>query len=162
MEEPVLQNNQVSRTNNLCIQERGFTLIEVFIAMFILLVGMLALLNTAAVVIQNNLTNVLRDEAATLAQAKMSDIKNTPFTDINATYLASQPPQPTVLPICGTAVSPLLVTRYFRGVATNYNVWCNITPLGIAGDSVQVSVQVLWTYKNNQYTHTVSTVINNP
>ena len=156
----MIQNSQGSRINNLFIQARGFTLIEVIIAMFILLVGMLALLNTAAVVIQNNFTNILRDEAATLAQAKMSDIKNTPFTDINTTYLASQPPQPTVLPICGTVDSPLVVTRYFRGTAMNYSVGCGITPLGTAGDSVQVSVQVLWTYKNNQYTHTVATVIN--
>ncbi len=109
-----------------------------------------ALLNTAAVVIQNNLANVLRDEAATLAQAKMSDIKNTPFPDINFPYLSSQPPQPTVLPICGPTGSPVVVTRYVRGVAMNYNVVCDPEPLDSAGD-LSVQVIVSWWYKGNLY-----------
>jgi hypothetical protein len=130
--------------------------------MFVLLVGMLALLNTAAVVIQNNLINVLRDEAATLAQSKMSDIKNTPFTDINMAYLSSQPPQPTVLPICGPPGAGVVVTRYFRGVAANYTVTCNLQTLDAAGDTISVQVIVGWTYKGNPYSHTVATVMSIP
>src|SRR5208283_5323735 len=116
--------------------------------MFILLKGMLALLNTAAVVIENNLLNILRDEAATLAQSKMSDIRNTPFNDINMQYLSSQPPPPTVLPICGPPGAPVVVTRLVRGVQADYNVTCSSpTPLGTAGDTISVQLTVSWTYK---------------
>jgi type IV pilus assembly protein PilV len=162
VEEPVFQNSQGLLIDNLCFEERGFTLIEVMIAMFVLLVGMLALLNTSAVVIENNLANVLRDEAATLAQSKMSDIKNTPFSDINSEYLLSQPPQPTVLPICGLPASPLVVTRSFRDMAVNYNVACNLQTLDSAGDTISVQVIVSWSYKGNLYSHTVATVMSNP
>jgi len=146
----------------LYIQARGFTLIEVIIAMFILLVGMLALLNTLAVIIEKNLANILRDEAAYVAQSKMSDIKNTPFNDITTQYLSSQPPPPTVLPICGPPGSGVVVKRFFRGVETDYTVTCNVNT-GIGSDQNTTSVQVIvsWTYKGVPYQHSISTVISN-
>ncbi len=121
-------------------QNKGFTLVEVIIAMFILLIGMLALLNTAAVIIENNLINILRDEAAYVAQSTMSDIKNTPFSSIT-----SQP--------------ATTVKRYFRGVETDYSVTTTVSPVGAAGDTISVNVLVNWTYKGTTYQHSATTVI---
>jgi len=121
-------------------QNTGFTLIEVMIAMFILMIGMLALLNTAAVIIENNLVNVLRDEAAYVAQSTISDIRNTPFNSI-------------------TSQAAVLVPRYFSGVEMNYSVTTTVTPVGTAGDSKNVQVSVTWTYKGVPYQHTINTVI---
>lgn len=127
----------------MCRNNRGFTLIEVFIAMFILLIGMLALLNTAAVVIQNNLKNVIRDEAVTVAEAAMSDIKNTPFANI-----ASQ--------------QTYTVKRYIRGIETDFSVTPTVPPaVGTTNTTKTVTVLVQWAYQGTLYQHSITTVINN-
>lgn len=118
----------------------GFTLVEVIIAMVVLLIGLLALLNTAAVVIQNNLVNIIRDEAVNVAEATMSDIRNTPFDSI-----ASAP--------------ATNITRYFRGIQVNFSVTTTVNSVG-TGDTKSVQVVVSWTYKGVPYQHSISTLIN--
>src|SRR5271169_4445980 len=88
-----------------CRNKKGFTLVEVMVAMCVLLIGMLALLNTAAVVIDHNLLNVLRDEATGVAGETMTTLKNTPFKNLTV--------GPSVLP---------LVNRTFRGFTVAYSV----------------------------------------
>lgn len=120
---------------------KGFTLIEVIIAMFILTIGMLALLNTAAVVIENNLTNLLRDEAVGVAEAKMIEFKTKPFDSI-----ASE--------------SSVTVTRSFRGISKNYLVATTVSAAGTAGDTKNVQVAVSWTHKGTTFTHTIASIVN--
>ncbi len=125
--------------------KNGFTLIEVMIAMFVLLIGMLALLNTAAVVIDNNLANILRDESSSVAESSMNTLKNTPFPSLAV----------------GTS-GPTVVTRLFKGIAVNYSVSTTIAQPDIANpDTLTLQVKVTWTYKGNTYTHSISSVANN-
>ena len=131
--------------------KRGFTLVEVVIAMFILMIGMLALLNTAAVVISNNMLNSMRDEAVRVAQGEMDNLRNNP----------SLPPQLWDNP-CPTE------TRYFRGISVNYAVCKRITALSSDNNTLQIDVAVGWDYKGSgsstgptykKYQHTVSSVV---
>ncbi|MDM8515505.1 prepilin-type N-terminal cleavage/methylation domain-containing protein [Desulfobacterales bacterium HSG16] len=63
---------------------KGFTLIEVLIAMFILTVGMLAMAGQLANTIVNNDLAKKRSVATNLAQDKMEEIQNAGFSDAAA------------------------------------------------------------------------------
>ena len=127
--------------------KRGFTLVEVIIAMLILTVGMLALLNTAAVVISNNLLNEIRDEAVRLGQETMDEKRNSPLSP------------------SGWSCSP--VQRNFKSVSLTYNVCSQVTALSSDGNTMQIDVAVGWDYKgtgslaptNKKYQHTASSVV---
>ncbi|MCK9274452.1 MAG: prepilin-type N-terminal cleavage/methylation domain-containing protein [Syntrophales bacterium] len=54
---------------------RGFTLIEVLIALFILIVALLGTLGVTATVIKGNSFEKMQTDAATLAQEKIEELK---------------------------------------------------------------------------------------
>lgn len=126
---------------------KGFTLIEVIIAMFILMIGMLALLNTAAVMTEHNLINILRDEAVRIGEQKSDELRNTSLTAIGWT--------------CSDE------SRLMRSVSTTYNVCYRITNLSADGNTRQLDVAVGWDYKgtgtlsptNRKYQHSISSII---
>ncbi len=120
---------------------QGFTLIEVMVAMVILMVGMLALLNTAAVVIENNITNILRDEALTVAEEQLSALQNTSFDSVASS-------------------GPATVTRTFRGVQKTYTVNVTVTTPAGSPDTKKVQINVTWPYKNKTLQHSITTVVN--
>ncbi len=120
---------------------RGFTLIEVMIAMIILMVGMMALLNTAAVVIQNNLANVLRDEALSVAEELMIYYKNLPFDSLPS-----------------SSIPDITATRQVKGITTNYTVSTSITSPGT--DTRKVQITVSWTYRSTLFKHRLTSIIN--
>ena len=60
----------------------GFTLIEVMIAIFILTVGLLGAAGMAATVINGNAFSKEITTAATLAQDKMEELKNTDYASV--------------------------------------------------------------------------------
>lgn len=119
---------------------KGFTLIEMLCAMFILMIGMLALLNSIAVALNSNMGNVLRDEAVRIAEQHMNEIKSRPFDAL-------------------TAANPenLTVTKEFRGVSKAYAVSSAVNELST--DAKGLMVTVSWTYKNNPGQHSISSVI---
>jgi type IV pilus assembly protein PilV len=125
---------------------KGFTLIEVLIALFILVVGMLALLNAVAVSIEHNLINVLRDEAVKIAEQKMNEEK--------ASALAVK------AWTCGE------VQRSIRNVATmGFNVCSRVA--NPAANTWLIEVAVGWNYKGTgttapttrKYQHSISSVV---
>src|SRR4030042_2427648 len=61
------------------INKKGLTLVEVMIALLVLLVVSLALMQTALVSIDANMTNILRDEAVSIAEMRMNQARNIPF-----------------------------------------------------------------------------------
>lgn len=117
----------------------GFTLIEVMVAIIILMFGMLVLLNTAAVVMEKNLENVLRDEAEKIAESTMNQIRNIPFANLSG--------------------SSATENRNVRGVVTAYNVMTQIDT-SPGPDTSIVQVIVSWTYKGKPKNHVVSTLMN--
>ncbi len=126
MEQPVLLNN------------RGFTLVEVLIALVVLLLVSLALMQTALVGIDANMLNVLRDEAVKIAETRMSETRNTAFDTI--------------------AADNITVPRNFRNISGfSYNVGRTVTNFGT--DNRQITITVAWNWKGNPYNHTITTII---
>ncbi|OPY12579.1 MAG: hypothetical protein A4E70_01463 [Syntrophus sp. PtaU1.Bin005] len=64
--------------------KRGFTLIEVLVAMCLLLVALLALLSLTATVIKGNAVSKMTTMATTLVKDKLEDMKNKSYADISA------------------------------------------------------------------------------
>lgn len=129
--------------------KEAFTLVEVVIAMFILMIGLLALLNTAAVIIENNLINILRDEAVRIGEQKMDELRNS-----NPAAAAWPSPCPTV-------------QRVVRSVNTTFTVCSQVTNLSADGNTRQLDVAVGWDYKGTgtitptirKYQHSLSSVV---
>ena len=119
---------------------KGFTLIEMLCAMFILMIGMLALLNSIAVALNSNTGNILRDEAVRIAEQYMNELKSKPFDS-----LASENPETSTM------------TRDFRGISKSYSVSSQINDLST--DAKGLIVTVSWTYKNSPGQHSINSVI---
>lgn len=139
------------------INKKGLTLVEVMIALVVLLLVSLALMQTALVSIDANMTNVLRDEAVDIAEMRMNEARNLPFTatvdnltsDIGSLSGAD----------CPTAFSAtgVPIQRNLRNI-TNFDFCTNrvVTPLGT--DTKQVTITVGWRWKGEDYTHSITTI----
>lgn len=124
---------------------KGVTLVEVMIALVVLLIVFLGLMQTALLSVDNNLRNIYRDEAITVASQEMSCLKNIPFDNLS------------VGTNCGTGVSPscqtgggsqISYTRKFRNITKSYTVCDTITNLDAGVNTRSVQVFVGWNHKN--------------
>ena len=61
---------------------KGFTLIEVMIAIVILAIGLLALVSVTVMVIKGNSLNKMRTTATTLANKQLETLKNTNYDSV--------------------------------------------------------------------------------
>src|SRR4030042_2438093 len=139
------------------INKKGLTLVEVMIALVVLLLVSLALMQTALVSIDANMTNVLRDEAVDIAEMRMNEARNLPFTatvdnltsDIGSLSGAD----------CPTAFSAtgVPIQRNLRNIK-NFDFCTNrvVTPLGT--DTKQVTITVGWRWNGADYTHSITTI----
>lgn len=123
--------------------KKGFTLIEVLIAMVIILVVLLGLVQTAVLSIDNNLKNLLRDEAVRLAEEQMNVLKSLPINDVaynpsaNSFGLGAVTNQ-----YIGT------VTRKFGNFPGKYAVYLTINDLTTDHSRKSIQVYVGWNYRN--------------
>jgi len=113
----------ISRLNN-----RGFSLLEVLVAMIIMLVGLLGLLQAIIVASESNAKNIIRDEGVQMSDSWMNWLKAKPFDVYSATY------------------TPKSVKGRVRGGNVNYVVTMTTEALG--DNSRRLSVDVEWKYKN--------------
>jgi type IV pilus assembly protein PilV len=86
---------------------KGFTLIELMIAVIILTIGMIGLLDVMTRYTQINLDNVMRNEAMRISEARMEQLRNVPVS--------------TLANVDG------IVTRAFRKMNINFTVETRIT-----------------------------------
>lgn len=121
---------------------RGFTLLEILVALVILMIGMMALLSAATNAISLNLDNVLRDEAVQIADAKMRQVKS----NTAATYS---------LPFQNLSVTTVQTSK-LRAKSTPYTV--SLTSASTGGNSNLLRVLVSWNYKNRAKQHELSTL----
>lgn len=145
---------QVSVVKN----KKGVTLVEVMIALVILLLVSLALMQTALVSINANMNNVLRDEAISIAEQRMTEARSMPYASLATDAIALGG---TECP--GVFATGLTVYRNFRNVISKE--FCTnrtVTTLGVAKDATQVTVQVTWNWKGEAFTHTISSLIRRP
>lgn len=120
--------------------KKGLTLVEVMIALLVLLVVSLALMQTALVSIDANMTNILRDEAVSIAEMRMNEARSTPFDTL----------------VSETVDIP--IARNLRNVTGfTYATRMTVTNLGI--DDRQVNIAVGWIWKGENYTHNITTIV---
>ncbi len=125
--------------------DRGVSLVELLISMVLLAIVSVALIQSAIVAMNTNVMNELRDEAVRVAEARMNDLRNTPFaaSDMQVTSPS------------GVTESPL--ARTVRGVTCQFTINRKISQ--VDSNNRQVTVTVTWNYRNVPYQHGVSTIL---
>ena len=124
------------------------TLVEVLVAMAIVFIVFLGMSSAGLVVLDQNIKNSQRDEAVSVAEMEMQQMRNTPF---NVLALATD----------NVSVSIDNVSRRIRGLNVNYGVWRTVNHLDF--NNLEVSIRVTWNrIENNQarsYNHTILTIV---
>jgi type IV pilus assembly protein PilV len=118
------------------------TLVEVLVAMAIVFIIFLGMSSGGIVVLNENIKNDLRDEAVSVAEMEMQQVRSTPFDNIVSDTV------------------PRHVFRQIRGLNVDYSV--NRAVLVLDGQTKQVTDNVSWTrWENNAqkvYFHQVMTL----
>ncbi len=122
--------------------EKGVTLIEILISLLLTAIVFGGLLQTSLLVVNNNVENLLRDEAVNIAEERMNQARNTPFASL----------------ISETADVP--VDRDFRGV-TGFRFNTRMTIVNIDANNKQVAVSVTWSRRGVTYNHNITTLVRN-
>jgi type IV pilus assembly protein PilV len=117
---------------------RGFTLLEVVVAMGIMLVGLLGLLATANMAMEFNTRDYLRNEAVKVGERFMNQTKNAGYENIPA----------------GNTNEAFTIN--IRGISKTYNVARTVEQLT---NTKHISIVVNWTYKGVSYFHGVDSVV---
>lgn len=126
----------------------GMTLVEVLVAMAIIFIIFLGMSSGGIVVLDQNIKNSQRDEAVSVAEEKMEEVRNIPFAAI--------------------ANDNQIVTRRIRGLNVAYNVVRTVAnPNGSTPatdpNNRRVTINVTWNRIENQqtktYDHTVLTIV---
>ncbi len=118
--------------------KKGMTLIEVMIAMFLFLIIALALLQTSIISVDHNVMSSLRENAVSVAEARMNDARNVPFDN-----LASD--------------SGVTVDRNIANATIAFSTAMTVTRLG--ENAKQITIKVNWKWKGTQYSHSISSVV---
>jgi type IV pilus assembly protein PilV len=115
----------------------GFTLVELMVAMFIMLIGLLGLLQSVNIALEFNLKNQMRNEVIRVAQDAMNDMRARPFDSV----------------VSDTITVPTTLRNINRTYAVNRSV------ISAGSDiSRKYQVDVKWKFKNISTTHSVMTV----
>ena len=126
----------------------GMTLVEVLVAMAIVFIVFLGMSSAGLVVLDQNIKNSQRDEAVSVAEMEMEDVRNIPFATI--------------------ANDNHIVTRKIRGLNVAYNVVRTVanpdgTTPATDPNNRRVTINVTWNRIENQqtrtYNHTVLTIV---
>src|SRR5882672_6737612 len=128
-------------------QTRGFTLMEVIIAMALLVFGVVAVVKVMSTGLSADVSNDGRVIALKLAQDKMEDVKNTSSALNTTTNLLTSIDAKAS---SGTFSSPYAAYSWLVTVTDPYN-----SQTGTA----QVTVTVTWTYKGSSRTVSLVSLI---
>jgi type IV pilus assembly protein PilV len=120
----------------------GMTLVEVIVAMAIVFIIFLGMSSGGIVVLNENIKNDLRDEAVSVAEMEMQEVRITPFDNIVSD------------------TTPRHELRQIRGLNMDYTVNRTVQTFNT---HKQVTANVSWTrWENNTpkgYSHQVMTIV---
>lgn len=124
-----------------CSNKKGFSLIELLVALLIMSIGLMALLDGLTNYIRINMENQMRNEAMRIGEAALETLRNSDFSQVKA----------------GTATVTSPEVRRIRNFDINYTItW---TPTSISASSVAVQVAVTWVFKSITHRHDAASVI---
>lgn len=116
---------------------KGFTFVEVLVALLIMMISMLAILEATVMAMQQNLENFSRNESIRIAEQAMNEARITPFTGLsNITYN---------------------VARTYKQHTRTFTVNRTVTQLSASSASIQL--QVAWTINGKSRSHSISSII---
>jgi prepilin-type N-terminal cleavage/methylation domain-containing protein len=119
----------------------GFSLVELMVSMVILLFVALAMMQTAMVSMNNNTRNVLRDEGVRIAGEKLNYLRLIPTDDIVANEDN----------VTGT------LDKQIRNFTVVYSITNTVEELA-ANQAVKIDVKVEWTWRNQTFDSTLSSI----
>jgi len=121
--------------------ESGFTVIELLVAMVIMLVSLMALLQSVDIALEHNLKNQMRGEAVRVAEEAMSNMRNRAFDTVTE--------------------STTEVPTRLRNLNKKYAVKTSIIDIPNPTSTIvsrKYQVDVKWAYKNVSTTHSIVSV----
>ena len=136
--------------------EKGFTLIEALVALVILAIILLGLLAGLIITMQYNLLNFMREEAGSVAQECIENIRSIPFSSIPNANIDCNAPSVTVSTPCLHTTGANVVSRQVRNTNVNYRVGWTVTD---RTNLKELYVQVCWTYRGRNYSYELRTFI---
>jgi len=140
MQQTALPNNKRGKDSRQAgMTLKGLSLVEVMISLVILLLVFLALMQTALVSIDSNIRNLLRDEASSIAEQRMTALRNTRFDDLTA----------------GTVVEGG-IPRQFREMSVTFTPTRTITDPD--ADNKQITVRIDWNWKGDPFVYTINSI----
>lgn len=119
----------------------GFTLVELVVAMAIMFIVFLGLAGVAMTGLEYNIQNALRDEAVSVGESRMNEVRSIPFDNIVTPAAADNE------------------IRAVRGFTATYSVTTTVPSPPPAADVKQVTLVVAWTRHGKAYSHTFSSLI---
>lgn len=114
--------------------DKGFTFIEIMIAVFLLVTALLGLISTTGMVINSNSFSKMMSTATTLAQDKMEELRNTSYTGISE------------------AGSPETVESIYT---RRWTVASNVPATGMK----TIAVTVSWSWKGSTHSVTMNGIV---
>lgn len=120
---------------------RGFSLVEVLVAICILFISMMAVLHALGLSVEHNLKNIIMDEAVRISEQRMNELRNMPITSLASSTTSTQ----------------LTISRNFRNISINYTV--NWIIENLSADSRTIQILVQWRWKNIDHQHTATSIV---
>lgn len=142
---------------------KGVSLVEVMISLVVLLLVFVGLFQSALLGIDNNMRNLLRDEAVTIAAARMEEARNMPFEQVVSDTEDARDDDNLVLaschnpPVNDADPYPVAVNKNFRNIQ-DFPFGTRRTVTDHDADTKEVTILVRWEYKNECYTHSATTL----
>ncbi len=121
------------------LNNKGTSLIEILISIVLTAIVFTGLVQSSILVTDQNVGNLMRDEAVSVAEDQMSQARSMPFAAL----------------VTGPTVT---VTRDFRGV-TGFELYTLMTVSLIDTNIRMVTIDVTWNRKGITYNHNISTVV---
>lgn len=116
---------------------KGFSLIELMVALAILFISMTAILDFVIQYHRINMDNVMRNEAMRVVEGRLEELRNMPYGSwSNAT---------------------ITVTRGIRNVNVNYSLRPVIETISL--NSTAIRVEASWSFRGITHQHNASTII---
>jgi type IV pilus assembly protein PilV len=132
---------------NALSNKKGFTLVELMIAMSIILIMFLSLLMTSLLSSTTNMQNIIRDEAIQMADMKLIELRNVTFDNL-----------PAEAGVETSADNPDL-QRTVRNFNVDFTSTVAVEDLPAVNPLArQINVTIAWMYKGENYTHAVATI----